>query len=298
MSSSNGDRTIRDQTISERGVAVVTGGAGGLGQSFARKLAMRGHRILLVDRREPELRDVCNAITAEYGVTVEPYLADLCIREQVERLAERLKQTPDVELLVNNAGFGTLNHFIDTDPNLVVGMVDLHVVAPMLLSHAVLPGMIARDRGGIINVSSVSAWFQSAGNSHYGSTKICLAAFTATLNEELRGTNVRVQALCPGFVRTQFHDAEAMKEFKRYSPTSRLWAAADDVVDFSLRRLSGRRVIVIPGLSYWAVGRLAQMPLLQPLMRRFANVPRFSSTSVPATKPRVGPVVGVDGGNC
>ncbi len=92
-------------------------------------------------------------------------------------------------------------------------MVDVHVVAPTILTQAVLPGMIERNSGGIINVSSLSAWFHSAGNVQYGSTKNYLAVFSRSLHQELRGTNVRVQALCPGFVRTEFHAAQSMQAF-------------------------------------------------------------------------------------
>ena len=260
--------------LPERGLAIVTGAAGGLGHAFAKKLAQRGHRLLLVDRRQDALDQVCESIRADYGVAVESYVADLCNRDAITQLAEKLSQLSNVDLLVNNAGFGALKHFVDTDSSLVAGMIDVHVLAPMMFSHAVLPGMIARNSGAIINVSSVSAWFHSAGNAHYGSTKICLAVFSATLKEELRGTNVRVQALCPGFVRTQFHSAESMQEFQKFAPPASMWAAADAVVEFSLRRLSCKQVIAIPGLGYRVIGRLAQMPLLQPLMRRIARVPR------------------------
>jgi uncharacterized protein len=271
--------------LSKRGLVIITGAAGGLGQAFARKLAARGHSLWLVDRRQAELEQVCQSIRQEYSVAAEPYAADFCRRAEVEQLAQRIKQLPDVELLVNNAGFGSLNHFVDTDPSLFVGMLDVHVAAPMLLTHAVLPGMLQRNSGAIINVSSVSAWFHSAGNAHYGSTKICLAVFTATLNEELRGTNVRVQALCPGFVRTQFHQAESMKDFQRFSPAANMWAAADEVVECSLRRLSRKQVIVIPGFGYRIIGRLAQMPVLQPLMRRITRVPRTTPASPTPASP-------------
>lgn len=266
----------------QRGLAVVTGAAGGLGSCFANKLAARGYRLLLVDRRPEQLEQVCESITTEHRVSAEAYAADLSNREEVERLAKRLGQMEDVELLVNNAGFGTVDHFVDTHPSLLTGMVDVHIVAPMILTHSVLPGMLSRNSGAIINVSSVSAFFHSAGNAHYGATKIGLAVFSTALHEELRGTNVRVQALCPGFVRTEFHKAESMKGFARCSPTNNLWSTPDDVVDCSLRRLSSKQVIVIPGLGYRIIGRLARMPILQPLMQRIARVER----AVPDTAQR------------
>lgn len=264
---------------SEGGLAVVTGAAGGLGSSFAKQLAERGYHLLLVDRRQQQLEQVSNSITARFHVRAEPYPIDLCKREELERLAKRLQQSEDLEVLVNNAGFGALRYFVDTDPRQVANMADVHVVTPMILTRAALPGMIARNRGAIINVSSVSAWFQSAGNVHYGSTKCFLAMFSLALEQELLGTEVRVQALCPGFVRTEFHDTESMQEFKRTAPSERWWMAPDDVVACSLQSLSGKQVIVTPGLAYRLLGRFAQMPVLRPLMQYFARVPRPSSAA-------------------
>jgi len=256
-------------------LAVVTGAAGGLGGAFAKKLAERGYRLLLVDRRSAELEQVCESLAANQGAVAEPYAVDLCQREEVERLAKRLAQMTDLELLVNNAGFGAVDYFVDTDPSYLVGMVDVHVVAPTILTRAVLPGMIDRNRGGIVNVSSMSSWFYSAGNAQYGSTKNYLAAFSQSLHQELRGTDVRVQALCPGFVRTEFHAAESMQAFKtRPCPAAHWWMSADDVAECSLRRLGGKQVIVIPGFKFRVLGRLAQMPVLQPLTQWITRAPR------------------------
>jgi short-subunit dehydrogenase len=267
-------------TVSQVGLAVITGAAGGLGSSFAHKLAERGHRLLLVDRRQKQLEQVCASVTARHGALAEPWAADLCNRDDVEGLAKRLDQLGDVELLVNNAGFGTFDYFVDTDANYLVNMALVHVVAPTILTRAVLKGMIERDRGAVINVASVSAWFQSACNVQYSSTKCYLAAFSLALAQELRGTNVRVQALCPGFIRTEFHEAESMKGFNvRCTPPGHLWMSADDVAGCSLRQLTGRRVIVIPGFGYGILGRLAQMPMLQPLMQWATRAPRVPQSA-------------------
>jgi short-subunit dehydrogenase len=167
-----------------------------------------------------------------------------------------------------------------------VDLALVHVVAPTILTRAVLPGMVERRSGGIINVSSVAAWFQSACNVQYGSTKCYLATFSMSLAQELRGTNVRVQALCPGFVRTDFHAAQSMQGFQlRCAPAERYWMSPDEVVDCSLRRLSGRQVIVIPGLTYRVLGRLAQMPVLQPLFQWATWGPRTLPCPAPGGVP-------------
>jgi uncharacterized protein len=273
------------KTAPEGGLAVVTGAAGGLGSTFARKLAERGYRLLLIDRRQKQLDQVCESLTSHHGtghhgICAEACAADLCNRDELESLAARLRQLQDVAVLVNNAGFGAIDYFVDTDARCLVEMACVHVVAPTLLTRAVLPGMIERNRGAIINLSSVAAWLPSAGNVQYGSTKCYLAVFSTALHQELRGTNVRVQALCPGLVRTEFHDADTMKAFnRRYTPAPHLWMSADEVVNCSLRRLSSKQVIVIPGLGYSVFGRLAQMPVLQPLMQWVTRGLRLSHST-------------------
>ena len=256
------------KTVPAGSLAIITGAAGGLGSTFAEKLAERGYRLLLIDRRQKQLDQVCESITSRHGASAEACAVDLCNRDELESLATRLRQLADVALLVNNAGFGAIDHFVDTDSHCLMEMALVHVVAPTMLTRAVLPGMIERNCGAIINLSSLAAWLPSAGNVQYGSTKCYLAVFSTALHQELRGTNVRVQALCPGLVRTEFHDADTMKAFNlRYAPAPHLWMSAEEVVNCSLRRLSRKQVIVIPGLAYSILGRLAQMPVLQPLMQ-------------------------------
>jgi short-subunit dehydrogenase len=282
------------QNATDKEWAVVTGAAGGLGSCFAAKLAERGYRLLLVDRREEHLEQLCQRIATRYGVVAEPCAVDLCNRDEVESLARRLHQMTDVELLVNNAGFGTTGFFVDIDVSQHVDMIQVHVLAPTTLTHAVLPGMIQRNRGAIINVSSLAAWTYSAGSVQYASTKSYLAVFSPALAQELRGTNVRVQALCPGFIRTDFHAADSMQDFDTRQVPANHWMSAEAVVDCSLRRLSRNRVIVIPGFRNRILGRLMQMPLFQPIVQRLTAVRKRvarrrqmlgRSTAVPA--PRV-----------
>lgn len=263
---------------SPKGLAVVTGAAGGLGSCFAKKLAARGHRLLLIDRRSTQLHEICESLSAEHGIEAESYAVDLCNRDEVLLLGERLEQMPDVELFINNAGFGNADYFADTDPVALVGMADLHVVAPTILIRSVLPGMLERNRGNILNVSSVGGWFHSAGNVQYGATKNFLSVLTQSLQQEMRGTDVRVQALCPGFVRTGFHSADGMKGFQK-SPATHMWMTADEVVDYALAKLSTKQVLLIPGFGYKIVARLARMPFVQPIMQWVTWVPR------PAAKP-------------
>jgi short-subunit dehydrogenase len=168
-----------------------------------------------------------------------------------------------------------------------VGQADLHVVTPTILCRAVLPGMLERNRGNIINVSSLGGWFNAAGNVQYGATKNFLATFSLSLDQELRGSAVRVQALCPGFVKTEFHEAECMQAYKQRNkhPAAHLWMTAEEVVACSLKKLGKKQVLVIPGWGYSVIGRFAQMPFLRPLFQWITNVPRVTVNKSPAVVP-------------
>ena len=231
--------------ISSDKLAVVTGASSGLGEEFARKLAGRGYRLLLAARREDRLR----ALAAALGQEHEVMAVDLTKEEDLERLALRLETSPDLQLLVNNAGFGTKGLFWETDYGRQVEMHQVHVMAPLRLTRAALPGMVKRNAGAVINVSSVAGFFRSRGNVSYCATKGWLNDFTEALHLELKAVRsaVKVQALCPGFTHTEFHDAMGVS--KGSIPRS-LWMPAQFVVQESLRGLQRGKLFVIPGWRY------------------------------------------------
>jgi short-subunit dehydrogenase len=174
-----------------------------------------------------------------------------------------------VDVLINNAGFGTLGTLVRADPGAQAAMIQIHCATPLRLAQAVLPGMIARGDGLVVNVASVAAFVTGPGNATYSGTKAFLRLATDGLSAELAGTGVRVQALCPGFTRTEFHDRMG------FAPTNiprPLWMTPDAVVDASLRAADrGGPVTVIPGLTYRAaVAVLRHLPLrmLSLLIRR------------------------------
>jgi uncharacterized protein len=226
-------------------LAVVTGASSGLGEVFARKLAARGYRLLLAARREDRL----SALAASLGGDHEVMAVDLAKEEDIERLARRLESSPDLGLLVNNAGFGTKGVFWETDYGRQVEMHKLHVTAPLRLTRAALPGMVKRDLGAVINVASVAGFFRSPGNVSYCATKGWMNDFTEGLYLELKAAHsaVRVQALCPGFTYTEFHDTMGVS---RNSIPRSLWMPAAFVVEESLRGLDRAKLYVIPGWRY------------------------------------------------
>jgi len=231
-------------TVSDK-LAVVTGGSSGLGEVFARKLAGRGYRLLLVARREHRLA----ALRASLGPDHEVMSADLTKEEDVEALARRLETSQDLDLLVNNAGFGTKGQFWETDYGRQLEMHKLHVMATLRLTRAALPGMVKRNRGGVINVGSIASFFRSRGNVSYCATKGWMNDFTEALYLELKGVRsaVKMQALCPGFTYTEFHDTLGVS---REGISKSLWMSADAVVEESLRGLDKDKLYVIPGWQY------------------------------------------------
>jgi short-subunit dehydrogenase len=188
----------------------------------------------------------------------ETLAADLTLEEDLVRVEARIASTPELELLVNNAGFGTKGQLWETPLDGQERMHQLHVMATLRLTRAALAAMVPRARGGVINVSSVAAFGQSPGNISYCATKAWMNSFTEGLDLELRGSGspVRVQALCPGFTVTGFHDAMGMS---REGIPAWLWMRAGDVVDASLRGLERGKLFVVPGAIYKLVVLLEKL---------------------------------------
>jgi short-subunit dehydrogenase len=227
-----------------RRMAMVTGASSGIGAAFARRLARDGFELILVARRDHLLRQLAQELGG-----AETLAADLTLEEDLARVEARIASAPELELLVNNAGFGTKGLLWKAPPDGQVRMHQLHVMATMRLTLATLAAMVPRGRGGVINVSSVAAFGQSPGNVSYCATKAWMNSFTEGLDLELRGTGspVRMQALCPGFTVTGFHDTMGMS---RDGIPAWMWLRAEDVVDASLRGLERGNLFVVPGAAY------------------------------------------------
>ena len=235
--------------MAERKLAVITGASSGIGAMFARKLAARGYDLLLVARREDRLRSVATELSETYHVSGDIVAADLAADADRERVAERIRSAPNLGLLVNNAGFGTLGFFADTTVESQLQMHRVHVIAAMHLTHAALENLVPRGEGGIINVSSVAGFGQTAGSVSYSATNGWMNSFTAGVYADLEAQKspVKVQALCPGFTLSEFHDT--LKMDRSPIPQS-LWMTADFVVSESLRGFDEGKLFVIPGWRY------------------------------------------------
>lgn len=229
-------------------LAVVTGASAGIGKVFCEQLAARGYDLIVVARDGNRLESLRQELEQQHGVAVEVFPADLTIDTDVSLLAERLTRSPQLALLVNNAGFGSRGTLVDASPAQQEAMLRLHIMAPMRLAQAALPVLLEKRRGAIVNVSSVAAFVYSAGNVNYCATKAYLTTFSEGLAAEVAGTGVKVQALCPGFTHTEFH--QRMKADVGEVPRW-MWMPAKRVVETSLRSLErGGPVVCIPGTRY------------------------------------------------
>lgn len=227
------------------GTALVTGASSGIGRSFARRLAAEGYRLVLVARDIARLEELSLELKNHYGAETELIQADLFEREQIERVAKRLRdKSCPVDILINNAGAGIAEPFIRSSIQEEEQMLDLLVRAVLVLTHAAVPGMIARGSGNIIVVSSV-AGFMPGGT--YSAAKSWATTFTASLAGQLSGTGVTASALCPGFVRTEFQQRAKIDVslLPRWA-----WLDADRVVNDCLAKARRGRVIIIPSLRY------------------------------------------------
>ncbi|MFQ5514934.1 MAG: SDR family NAD(P)-dependent oxidoreductase [Myxococcota bacterium] len=224
--------------------ALVTGASSGIGEAFARRLAREGYDLTLVARRRAELERLAETIGKRHVAAVDILVADLTQDADLLAVEERLATDEQLALLVNNAGTGTVGAFAEIEAQRVDADVRLNVLALTRLARAALPGMIARGSGALIQVSSMAAFSAGPWQATYPATKAYVNRLTLALHEELRGSGVRVQALCPGFTRTAFQ-AHAGVEASRVPEW--LWMEPDEVVDASLRALGEGRAICIPG---------------------------------------------------
>ncbi len=234
-----------------RPVALITGASSGIGAAFAWELAGRNYDLILVARRRERLDELARGLAQSAGVTVETIVADLTCDPDVKSVAGRLRTEEGLELLVNSAGFGTTGFFFEADPQGQEDMHRLHVLATVVLTRAALGPMVNRNRGAIINVSSVAAFIPSGANVSYNSTKAWMNVFTESINLELRAldSRVRVQALCPGFTVTEFHEKLGIDRDQIF-PNSGFWMPAEKVVRDSLAGLKKGDWLVVPGWRY------------------------------------------------
>jgi short-subunit dehydrogenase len=245
-------------------VALVTGASAGLGAEFARQLAAKGERLVLVARRRERLDELAAALGNARAVAM-----DLSEPGAAARLMADLEQHGDtVELLVNNAGFGLAGQFAELDGDRQREMIDLNCGALAELAHAVLPGMMTRKAGGILNVASTAAFQPGPGMAVYFATKAFVLSFSEALHDEVNRHGVKVSCLCPGPTRTEFRSVSG---FDPKGRLAKLSADAASVVAAGLRALERNQAVVVPGMSNKMIAQAHRL-LPRAMMRRAARM--------------------------
>jgi len=223
--------------------ALVTGATAGIGESFTRLLASKGFNIALVARDEARLHERAAGLREKYGVQTFVLPADLATSAGCASVEQYINEF-EIEVLINNAGFGINKAFTASDLNAEQDMFDVLVRTPMRLMHVILPKMKARNSGTVINVSSVACFI--AGGT-YSASKSYLTVLSESLHTELLGTGVKICALCPGFTRTEFHQRGRMKmkglpEF--------MWLDSDQLVATAWSDAQSGKAVSVPGWQY------------------------------------------------
>lgn len=236
--------------------ALITGASSGIGEEFARRLAKRGTNLVIVARRTERLAALANELEAAHRIDVETITADLTDRDALAHVEERVAASTDpVDLLVNNAGVVSRGRLHELDPDRTSNEILIDVVAVVRLMQRALPGMVQRRHGGVINVSSVAAFYPSATLAVYSGAKACITAITEAVSEELRGTGVVVSALCPGVTPTEFGEVAELDLKRTGLPTT----PVGKVVDDALRGVDRGQVIVVPGIVNDLNSRVARI---------------------------------------
>lgn len=245
--------------------ALVTGASSGIGEAFARELAARGAHLVIVARRTDRLEALAAELRERHRVEVEVLAADLTEPDQLRAVEEHVAdRSRPIELLVNNAGFGTAGRFAELPLAREEEQISLNVLALVRLTHAVLPSMIERRHGGVLNVSSMAGFLAAPLSATYCATKSYVTTFSESLHGEVAPQGVHVTALCPGFVRTEFQTrADNIPGFA--------WVPIDTVIRGGLAAVSAGRPLSVPGAQYKAAApviRITPRGLLRGVVSR------------------------------
>ncbi|AEI80689.1 short-chain dehydrogenase of various substrates pecificities [Cupriavidus necator N-1] len=232
-------------THNHSGTALITGASSGIGAIYADRLARRGHDLILVARNRARLEALARRITDDTGRSVEIVTADLGQAADVRRIEEILRTDASITTLVNNAGFGGVAPLLESDVDTMQAMIELNVTALTRLTYAAAPAFVARGKGTIINIASVVAVAPEILNGVYGGSKAFVLAFSQSLQHELAGKGVRIQAVLPGATRTEFWDTAGQPV--ENLPQS-IVMSGDDLVDAALAGLDQGEVMTVPSL--------------------------------------------------
>ncbi|MGQ9501247.1 MAG: SDR family NAD(P)-dependent oxidoreductase [Anaerolineae bacterium] len=249
--------TPRD--LNEKGTVFITGASSGIGAAFAKQLGRQGFDLVLTGRRRERLDALADALAGAHGIQVDVITTELADPDMLAMLVERVRSESRLEMLINNAGFGTGGApFHEQNYAMHQAMLKVHIEATVRLTYAALPALLAQRRGAIINVSSLAAFFPLPYHTMYVATKEFIRVFSEALAIELRGSGVRIQALCPGFTRTDFHARLGFNPDQFYRTSGPMRAMSpEEVVQASLNCLARGKVVCVPGAHNQFASHLA-----------------------------------------
>jgi len=248
------------------GTALITGASSGIGRAFAEQLAAQGLNLILVARRQELLETFARESRQKYEVDVELIVADLATKQGLRHVEQRISEKNDLIYLINNAGFGIPGLFVDIPLENHLAMLRVHAEATTRFCHAALHGMLAVNQGVLINVSSMAAFLPSPASVMYCATKTYLNTFSIALQKQLRHTHIKVQALCPGYTYSGFHDTPEYAQFNRSKIPKWAWMTSEEVTKRSLQALHHKRVVFVPGLFNRVVAYLLRNPVTGSLL--------------------------------
>jgi len=237
--------------------AVITGATSGIGAAYARRLAKDGYDLVITGRRKEIIQKLADELTKQYSIKVEVIIAELSNDNDFQKLVDVVKTKEDIEILINNAGYsGGLKHSVDIDNSEHEKMIKVHEIIPIRLISVIVPEMIKRGRGNIINVSSMGAFLPLPSGGVYGATKAFLYNYSQSLYMELKDKGIKVQVLCPGVTQTDFGKNYYSKEFLDQVLKMMKMMPAEKVVDYSLKCLKKNKLVCIQKTSNKVMAKL------------------------------------------
>ena len=245
----------------DRKLALITGASAGIGAAFARLLASRGYDLALTARRTDRLAALADEIGQRWGVETMTIGADLAQSSAPAQILAHLeRQGRAVDVLINNAGYGLPGTYADTTWSDQQTFLQVMVTAPCELAHGVLPGMVERRFGRIINVASLAGLVPgAAGHTLYAASKAFMVKFSQSLHLEARAHGVHVTALCPGFTYTEFHDVNGTRAMMRGATPAWMWQGADEVAAAGIKAVEANRAVCVTGAPNKAIAAFAKI---------------------------------------
>ncbi len=252
-------------------MAIVTGASSGLGAEYAKRLAEMGFSIIMVARRKEKLAELADLLINQYNVKVESVSADLSTDSGMVLIVNLIKNTQNLDILINNAGFGLSGPFLQSSLTKGLEMMNLHIKATTLLTRAALEVMQPKNRGVIINVSSLASYLSIPGSALYNATKVFVRVFTDSVAKEFAKSKIVLQALCPGFTHTGFHSTDDLSAFDKSKIPNFLWSTSEEVVSYSLKKIKSKQSVVMPGWINRFTRSLLNWPIVGGIVRSSVN---------------------------